>query len=108
MATVVGERALGGEVVHDGTIELAAEPAGLIGAGKAEGPGPRTVVGGDLVAREVVVLDEHDMAGAIIVSFARRGAGRNGERNGRDGGRPGHRGKTGEGAHGRSSFRVVF
>jgi len=62
-------------VVHDGTVELASEPAGLIGSGKAEGPGPRTVVGDDLVAGEVVVLNEHDMASAIIVSFAGRGAG---------------------------------
>ncbi len=47
-------------MICDGSVELAPEPAALVGSGKAEGESPGTVVGDDLVAREVVVLDEHD------------------------------------------------
>ena len=49
VARVVGERALRGGVIHRRASELAADPAGVVGAGQRQGAVAGAVVGDDLV-----------------------------------------------------------
>jgi hypothetical protein len=52
-----------GEVIHDRPAELAAQPAGGVGAGRGERAVGGPVVGDDLVPRQVVGLHEHRAGG---------------------------------------------
>ncbi len=61
---VVGERALRREVIHHRAFQLASEPAGGVNPGLRERTFAGAVVDDDLVASEVVGLDEHGMRGS--------------------------------------------
>jgi hypothetical protein len=64
VAGVVGQRALGRQVVDGGAVQHTAQSTGVVGVGKREGAVVGSVVGDDLVSGRVVGLDEYDMVGA--------------------------------------------
>src|SRR5262249_58093763 len=98
MPRIVGQRALGGQVVADRAVELVAQPAGVVGARERQGAVAGPVVGNHLVARGVVGLDEDDVPGAAEAgTMPGSRAGRPGEdrdRRQRGGGQDGRRADT--------------
>ena len=70
MPRIVGQRALGGQVIDDRAGELAAQPAGVVAARERQGAVGGPPIGDHLVARGVVGLDEDDVAGAAEAGTA--------------------------------------
>jgi len=62
MPRIVGQRALGGQVIGDRAGELAAQPAGVVAARDRQGAVAGPLVGDHLIARGVVGLNEDDAA----------------------------------------------